>query len=85
MNSYNVLYIDQPVGSGYSYTNDSRGYATDLNQTTVSLYSALQVPFTFPTQLCLSCFVVSLTLRVKSLSYLILQTCHLYVHPCYPL
>ncbi|XP_028155892.1 venom serine carboxypeptidase-like [Ostrinia furnacalis] len=40
--NHSLLFIDNPVGTGFSFTDDDRGYAT--NQTTIgeNLYSALQ-------------------------------------------
>lgn len=40
--NHSLLFIDNPVGTGYSFTDDDRGYAT--NQTTIgeNLYTALQ-------------------------------------------
>lgn len=40
-NDYNVLYIDQPVGTGFSYTNSSAGLLHTLQQVTDHLYNAL--------------------------------------------
>jgi len=36
-----MLYIDQPVGTGFSYTNSDFGYATDEAMVATNLYSAL--------------------------------------------
>ncbi|XP_063358225.1 venom serine carboxypeptidase-like [Cydia amplana] len=40
--NHSLLFIDNPVGTGFSFTSDDRGYAT--NQTTIgeNLYTALQ-------------------------------------------
>ncbi|XP_004930887.1 venom serine carboxypeptidase isoform X1 [Bombyx mori] len=40
--NHSLLFIDSPVGTGFSFTDDDRGYAT--NQTTIgeNLYTALQ-------------------------------------------
>ncbi|XP_050563983.1 venom serine carboxypeptidase-like [Spodoptera frugiperda] len=40
--NHSLLFIDNPVGTGFSFTDDDRGYAT--NQTTIgeNLYNALQ-------------------------------------------
>ncbi|KAJ2953879.1 hypothetical protein O0L34_g1507 [Tuta absoluta] len=40
--NHSLLFIDNPVGTGFSFTDDDRGYAT--NQTTIgeNLYAALQ-------------------------------------------
>jgi len=37
----NVLWIDQPVGSGYSYVESAEGYVTNEKTMAVELYSAL--------------------------------------------
>ncbi|XP_061632472.1 probable serine carboxypeptidase CPVL [Phyllopteryx taeniolatus] len=38
---YSVLYIDNPVGTGYSFTDDDRGYAQNQDDVGRDLYSAL--------------------------------------------
>ncbi|XP_043922753.1 probable serine carboxypeptidase CPVL [Protopterus annectens] len=38
---YSVLYIDNPVGTGFSFTNDDKGYARDEEDVARDLYSAL--------------------------------------------
>lgn len=40
-----VLYIDSPVGSGYSYVTDSDGYATNEKTIGAELYTALYTFF----------------------------------------
>lgn len=40
-NVYNVLYIDQPVGTGYSFTNSSKGYINSQEMVADHLYKAL--------------------------------------------
>ena len=35
----NLLYIDQPFGTGFSYTNDPSLYVTDMNQMAKQLYT----------------------------------------------
>ncbi|KAK7574410.1 hypothetical protein V9T40_011601 [Parthenolecanium corni] len=40
-NDYNVIYIDQPVGSGYSFTNSSKGRIHNQEQVADHLYEAL--------------------------------------------
>uniref|UniRef100_A0A0A9XDE9 Carboxypeptidase n=2 Tax=Lygus hesperus TaxID=30085 RepID=A0A0A9XDE9_LYGHE len=37
----NMIYIDNPVGTGFSYTNDDKGYATDETDVGGDLYEAL--------------------------------------------
>ena len=47
--SYNVLYIDQPAGTGFSFTDDSRGFATSQVDVANDLYETLVQFFTvFP-------------------------------------
>jgi len=41
-----VLYIDNPVGAGFSYTMDEQGYPKFVNQSSEDLYEALQQFFT---------------------------------------
>lgn len=38
---YNVLYIDNPVGTGFSFTDDDKGYARTQNDVSDNLLSAL--------------------------------------------
>jgi len=46
---YNVLYIDQPVGTGFSYTKNELGYATNQEMVANDLYEALNQFYTmFP-------------------------------------
>ncbi|XP_077124946.1 putative serine carboxypeptidase CPVL isoform X4 [Ranitomeya variabilis] len=40
-NKYSVLYIDNPVGTGFSFTKDDRGYAVNQDDVGRDLYSAL--------------------------------------------
>ncbi|KAK7574412.1 hypothetical protein V9T40_011603 [Parthenolecanium corni] len=40
-NHYNVLYIDQPVGTGFSFTNSSDGYVSTQTEVAHHLYEAL--------------------------------------------
>lgn len=40
--SYNMLYIDNPVGTGYSFTSQYKYYSKTLNEAAENLYSALQ-------------------------------------------
>jgi len=40
--SYNVLYIDQPVGTGFSFTEKDEGYVTNQVQVANDLYEALR-------------------------------------------
>ena len=39
---YNVLYLDQPVGTGYSYVGKEDGYATSQDEVATDLYFFLQ-------------------------------------------
>ena len=38
---YNMLYIDQPAGTGFSFTDDIRGYAKNQYDVSKDLYEAL--------------------------------------------
>ncbi|XP_072009809.1 probable serine carboxypeptidase CPVL isoform X4 [Engystomops pustulosus] len=40
-NTYSVLYIDNPVGTGFSFTRDDQGYAVNQDDVGRDLYSAL--------------------------------------------
>jgi len=40
--SYNVLYIDQPAGSGFSFTDNEDGFSTGQEQVAKELYEALR-------------------------------------------
>ncbi|KAG8556327.1 hypothetical protein GDO81_018029 [Engystomops pustulosus] len=40
-NTYSVLYIDNPVGTGFSFTRDDRGYVVNQDDVGRDLYSAL--------------------------------------------
>ncbi len=45
-----MLYIDNPIGSGFSFTENPKGYSTDQASISANLYSALVQFFTlFPT------------------------------------
>merc|ERR1712029_1174612 len=39
---FNMLYIDQPVGTGYSFTDKEQGYATTEDDVARDLYEALR-------------------------------------------
>lgn len=39
---YNMLYIDNPVGAGYSFTNNTEGYSRTVDHAAVNLYNGLQ-------------------------------------------
>ena len=39
---YNVLYIDQPAGTGFSFTDKEEGFATNQEDVARDLYEALQ-------------------------------------------
>lgn len=46
---YNVLYIDQPVGTGFSFTKNDAGYATNQEMVADDLYEAMKQFYTlFP-------------------------------------
>lgn len=42
----NVLYVDSPVGTGFSYTDNDNGYATDEKQVADQMYTLLQAVMT---------------------------------------
>ncbi|EEC06223.1 serine carboxypeptidase, putative, partial [Ixodes scapularis] len=49
VNKFSVLYLDNPVGAGFSFTESEEGYARNLNDTSKNLFEALQQFFTlFP-------------------------------------
>jgi len=55
----NILYVDQPVGTGFSYVNDQNGYVTDEAQVAAAMYEFLQLFFAkFPSYAALPFFVV---------------------------
>ncbi|XP_063541544.1 venom serine carboxypeptidase-like [Cydia strobilella] len=39
--NHHVIYIDSPVGAGFSFTNDTNGYCTDETQVGEQLYSTI--------------------------------------------
>lgn len=39
---HHVLYIDNPVGAGFSYTDNAAGYATNQNDVAANLFSAVR-------------------------------------------
>ena len=45
-NTHNMLYIDNPVGTGFSFTDDEAGYAMNQEDVARDLYSALTQFFT---------------------------------------
>jgi len=50
VDKFNVIYFDNPVGTGYSFTDDVAGFATDEVQVGSDMYTALLQFFTlFPT------------------------------------
>ncbi|KAK7574416.1 hypothetical protein V9T40_011607 [Parthenolecanium corni] len=58
-NDYNVIYIDQPVGSGYSFTNASEGRIHNQAQVADHLYEALTQFFLLYPELKDNAFYVS--------------------------
>ena len=49
---YSMIYIDQPAGTGFSFTDDPRGYANNQYDVSRDLYEALVQFYTlFPEQL----------------------------------
>ena len=48
-NKYNMIYVDQPAGTGFSFTDDANGYATNQYEVARDLYKALTQFYTlFP-------------------------------------
>lgn len=43
---YNMLYIDNPVGTGYSFTDDDRGLSNNESEVADNLFETLQQFFT---------------------------------------
>ena len=41
-----ILYVDNPVGTGYSFTDNAKGYSTNENMIADNLYEALQQFYT---------------------------------------
>ena len=55
---YNMIYIDQPAGAGFSFTKDAKGYATSEDDVARDLYEALMQFYTmFPELLSNNFFV----------------------------
>ncbi|RWS20658.1 venom serine carboxypeptidase-like protein, partial [Leptotrombidium deliense] len=40
-NKYSVLYIDQPIGTGFSFTDNDAGFSNNLNESTENLFIAV--------------------------------------------
>lgn len=49
----NIIFLDQPVGTGFSATNNSTDYATQIATVGVDVYDFLQVRHPFTLQPCL--------------------------------
>ena len=48
-NDYHVIFIDQPVGTGFSFTDDDQGYARNESDVANDMFECLQQFFTlFP-------------------------------------
>nr|CAI5862691.1 unnamed protein product [Callosobruchus analis] len=58
-NNHSVIYIDSPVGTGFSFTEDDTGYARDQTQVGNELYEALQQFFMIFTELRKTDFFVT--------------------------
>lgn len=56
---FNMLYIDQPVGTGYSFTDKEQGYATTEDDVAKDLYEALRQFYTIFPQLLENEFYIS--------------------------
>lgn len=46
VSTHSVLYVDNPVGTGYSFTSDDAGYSTDQSSVGLNMYEALVQFFT---------------------------------------
>ena len=46
LDSMSLLYLDNPVGTGFSFTESVQGYATNQNDVAKNLYNSLQQFFT---------------------------------------
>jgi len=57
--SYNVIYVDQPVGTGFSFTDKDEGYATNQVQVAKDLYEALRQFFLVFTEVQQSDFYIT--------------------------
>ncbi|RWS26011.1 putative serine carboxypeptidase CPVL-like protein [Leptotrombidium deliense] len=44
--AFSVLYIDQPLGTGFSFTDDEDAFSKDISESTDNLYNALTQFFT---------------------------------------
>ncbi len=61
----NILFIDNPVGTGYSYVDDDSAYTTDVAEIAkdlLSLFSAFlktHTVFQVPIMYCEHCFFIS--------------------------
>ncbi|RWR98994.1 putative serine carboxypeptidase CPVL-like protein [Dinothrombium tinctorium] len=58
-NQLSMLYIDNPVGTGFSFTEHEAGYARNQNDVARNLYNALQQFFTLFSELRSNDFYVS--------------------------
>lgn len=58
-NYYNVLYIDQPVGTGFSFTNSSDGFIGTQEKVADHLYEALTQFFKFYPELKPNAFYIT--------------------------
>ncbi|CAF3773996.1 unnamed protein product [Rotaria sp. Silwood1] len=56
---YNLLYIDNPVGTGYSFTSNDQGYARSQDDVACDLYSALTQFFQIYTDYVSNSFYVT--------------------------
>ncbi|CAF1399745.1 unnamed protein product [Rotaria sp. Silwood1] len=56
---YNLLYIDNPVGTGYSFTSNDQGYARSQDDVARDLYSALTQFFQIYTDYVSNSFYVT--------------------------
>ena len=75
---YNMLYIDQPAGTGFSFTDDARGYASNQHDVASDLYQALsQFYKMFPEMLRSDFFVTGESYGGKyNLNNVLIIECH---------
>jgi len=59
IDSYNMLYFDQPAGTGFSFTDSEKGYAKNMDDVSRDMYEALRQFFTVFPELLDSDFYVA--------------------------
>ena len=56
LSEVNLLFIDNPVGTGYSYVDSDKAYTTDVQQIAADLLSILKVVMKVNSELTVSVF-----------------------------